>query len=342
MTGQNSPWWAALRADPIPALLAGGDEALSWSVRHDLLGQELSPQPLWQLPRAARLLRAQQPSGAWRHHGARSAIRSAAGYDQLATYQALLDLVAKYRLDRRHPAFQRAARFLLGSQTPKGDLRGIYANQYSPNYTAAILALLIDGGWRDDARVRRRLDWLLQIRQDDGGWAIPLRTVGQSFPRAMQRSQPLQPDRARPFSHLVTGIVVRALAAHPDYHRTRPETHRAARLLASRFFQPDRYPDRRAATYWRKLAYPFRWTDLVAALDALALVGLDVAEPSITRALAWLRAQQGPDGLWRAGYQQAADPSIHRWVSFAIVRVLRRFTPPGPALHARPPDPAHP
>jgi hypothetical protein len=309
-------------------LLAAGDEALGWAVRHDLLGEDLEPDPLWQLPAPVRLLRAQRSDGSWRYGGGGSRLRSETDYDQLATYQSLLSLTAQYRLDSRHPALARAAGFALGFQSPAGDLRGIYGSQYSPNYTAAILAVLVEAGYRADPRVDRAYAWLLSIRQDDGGWAIPLRTVrravARSFAAAMRLPEPLEPDRTRPFSHLVTGIVLRALVAHPGY-RSRAETSHAARLLSSRLFARDAYPDRRDPSYWTKLAYPFRWTDVVSALDAIGLGGLQASEPKIAEALSWLVDAQGENGLWRAGYESPRNKLTHAWASFAATRVLKRF-----------------
>jgi hypothetical protein len=78
-------------------------------------------------------------------------------------------LVSQFRLDARHPALGRAADDLLGFQTAEGDVRGIYANQYTPNYTAAILAVLIDAGYAQDPRVDAGMRWLLSMRQDGGG-----------------------------------------------------------------------------------------------------------------------------------------------------------------------------
>jgi hypothetical protein len=66
----------------------------------------------------------------------------------------------------------------------------------------------------------------------------------------------LEPYRSRPSSHLVTGIVVRALAAHPGY-RHAPGTRRAAELLKSLFFHRDVYPDRAAPSNWLVISYPF-------------------------------------------------------------------------------------
>jgi hypothetical protein len=44
-----------------------------------------------------------------------------------------------------------------------------------------ISELLIKADYVDHIRVVKSLEWLLQMRQDDGGWAIPLRTVNVKF-----------------------------------------------------------------------------------------------------------------------------------------------------------------
>jgi hypothetical protein len=51
----------------------------------------------------------------------------------------------------------RAAQFLFAQQTAKGDFRGIYSTQHAPNYSAAIVAVLIEAGYEEDARVDRCL-----------------------------------------------------------------------------------------------------------------------------------------------------------------------------------------
>jgi len=42
----------------------------------------------------------------------------------------------------------------------------------------------------------------------------PLRTTGAKLDSLMMKGDPVQPARSKPFSHLVTGVVVRAFAAH--------------------------------------------------------------------------------------------------------------------------------
>ncbi len=317
-----------MRYDAVTPLLAVGHAALAWGVGRDLLGEPLEPQSLWELPRVVHAVRCQNEDGSWSYRGGRLQLRSRADYAQLATYQQLLVLVSQYRLDRRHPMIARAASAVLRFQTHEGDIRGIYGSQYTPNYTADLLRLLIEAGYADDRRVLRGMDWLLALRQDDGGWAIPLRTAGSdAFVEAMKLPRPLAPDRTRPSSHLVTGIVLRAFAAHPAY-RSRPEARRAALLLASRFFEPDRYADRKDAAYWTKLAFPFRWTDVVSSLDSLAQIGVEASEPHAREGLRWLLTQQRPTGLWSCGYENSADPLSDQWVTFAAARALKRFYGP--------------
>jgi hypothetical protein len=99
--------------------------------------------------------------------------------------------------------------------------------------------------------LKRGFQWLLSMRQDDGGWAIPLRTTGLvSFTGVLQKAT-IQPNRAKPFSHLVIGIVLRAFAAHAKY-RSSKEAKEAGGLLASRFFRRYAYPHRQNGEFWLK------------------------------------------------------------------------------------------
>jgi hypothetical protein len=75
-----------------------------------------------------------------------------------------------------------------------------------PTTRPSILELLVKAGYGNDPRVLRGFDWLLGTRQADGGWANPLRTRGMN----LRRLGPLtvEPDASKPFSHLVTGVVL--------------------------------------------------------------------------------------------------------------------------------------
>lgn len=249
-------------------------------------------------------------------------------YDLLETYRALGELVEKFGLTRRHPALRQAAEVMLGSQAPDGDLRGIYGAQYSPNYTAGTLELLIKAGYAGDARVERSFAWLLEIRQQDGGWAVPLRTRGMNLQRL--GGPTVRPDPSRPFSHLITGIVLRAFAAHPRGRRS-SAARRAAGLLAGRLFEADVYPDRSDPEYWTAFSFPFWFTDLISALDSLSRVGWPADDGNVRRAMQWLASRQRPDGLFDLRMLRARDRHLPEWLALAICRVTQRFGLPLPA-----------
>ena len=318
-----------LGVDPLPTLQATDNEALRYFVRRDLRGEEVgSVEGLWELPQVVKILRKQQEDGSWKYPGGRPEIRPQANYNQLQTYKTLMDLVEKYGLTRDHPAIERAASFLFTFQTEEGDLRGIYRNQYSPNYTAGMTELLIKAGYGDDPHIRKVFSWLLSMRQDDGGWAVPMRTgvpEGTSTVKeAFWVEETIQPGRSKPFSHWCTGIVLRAFAAHEEYRRA-PEARAAGELLKSRFFRSDPYPDRKAAYFWEKIRYPFWWTDILSALDSLWWLGFSGEDPDIRKGLDWLLDNQVDTGLWEARYLSGGDKDIHLWTTLQVCRVLKRY-----------------
>jgi hypothetical protein len=324
-------WRRQLKLDPIPTLLSSRDEALSYFVRRDLLGERVeSIQHLWQFPEAQRILRKQQPDGSWFYRGNKK--HKDINYSLIETWRQFRFLVEKYGVSREDPSTQKAAEFLFSCQTEEGDIRGFLANQYATYYTGAIMALLIKAGYEDDPRIERGFQWLLSMRQDDMGWSVPI--ITHSFNRetmyklTSQYAEPVEPDRSKPFSHNWTGMVLRAFAAHSRY-RESEAAKTAANLLKSRFFQPDCYTSYQAASYWVKFQYPFWWNNLVAALDSVSLIDPSRGEAMET-ALNWLIDHQEEDGLWRTSYVEgkrrddAKTRDMKLWVSLAICRVFSR------------------
>ena len=316
----------------MPALLATGDEPLTYFVRRDLLGDRVgSPQVLWNHPELLRLLKRQGADGAWSRGGAPK--HAAINYKLIETWRFFRVLVDRYGITRQHPRGRAAAEYLFSCQTRDGDIRGMLADQYATYYTGAILGLLIRAGYKDDPRVERGLRWLLSMRQDDGGWTIPILTRKldrETLYRLTSRhARPVEPDRSKPFSHHWTGMVLRAFAAHPRCRRS-PAARAAATLLKGRFFQPDSYGSYRAASTWLRFEYPFWWTNLVAALDSLSQLGLSGDDASIRAALEWLREHQQASGLWKVSYvsgarENAKTRAMQPWVTLAICRIFRRL-----------------
>ena len=324
---QMNAWRTSLKVDPVPALLASGNAAIGYFARRDLLGEEVQPVGmLCHLPEVERLLSRQLANGAWKYSsGEKQRIRSLEDYNQIETFRVLGHLVEKYGLTRQHPAIRRAADYLFSKQSAEGDFRGIVGNQYSPYYSAAMMELLIKAGYESDARIEAGFRWLLALRQSDGGWALPMRTVGKKFDQETLQADPIRPVAARPSSHLITGMVLRAFAAHGEYRRS-SEAHVAGEFLASRLFAADTYPDRRAPSFWTRFSFPFWFTDLLSALDLLSRLRFIRSDGRIARAFDWFVARQGADGQWRLSLlRMTGEPDRDAWISLAICRVLKRF-----------------
>lgn len=318
-------WLDKFKYNPLPPLLANGNNAISLFVQRDLLDKTVSVQDLWQLPEQQRILKKQHNDGSWEYPGGNKQIRSRENYNQLETYRNLGVLVEEFGFNNEHSAIQKAAEYLFTFQTSEGDFRGIGGNQYLPYYSAAITELLIKGGYENDARIEQVFEWLLSIRQNDGGWVIPFRTKNYNLDVIYKLQKTIKPDVTKPFSHLVTGVVLRAFAAHPTYKHTK-EAHQAGELLTSSLFEKDKYPDRMGKEYWLRFSFPFWFTDLISALDSLSLLGFSEQEPNIDKALKWFIINQQKTGLWELKILKGHNKDIIQlWLALAICRIFKRY-----------------
>jgi hypothetical protein len=307
-------------------LLSAGNNAIAFFAAKDLLGNaEMSMKTLWDLPEAKKIVSKQQPDGSWKYPGGNKNIRSSENYNQIETFRNLGYLVEMYGFNNSNPEIVKAADFLFSFQTDAGDIRGILGTQYTPYYTAGILELLIKAGYADDYHIDKTFKWLNGMRQNDGGWAIPLRTQNKKLDIIAMNSQTLEPDRSKLFSHLVTGVVLRAYAAHKTY-RNSDEAKIAGKLLLSNFFKRDNYPDRSSPDFWLRFTYPFWFTDLISAMDSLSKLGFKKEESRIEEAVQWFITNQQVNGLWKLKTlknQKKYDTDL--WISLAICRILKRL-----------------
>jgi hypothetical protein len=314
-----------LRFNPFPILIKTENMAIKYFTKRDLLNERMeSEEFLWELPEVENILKKQNMEGSWRYISSKKDQRTQENYNQIETYRQLGFLIEKYGLNNHHKAVQKAAEFLFSFQTKEGDFRGIYGNQYSPNYSAGILELLIKAGNYKDPRIEKGLRWLLSVRQNDGGWAIPMRTNNAKWSDIVDSKETLETKRDKPFSHMVTGIVLRAFAAHPKY-RNLDEIKKAGELLSSRFFKPDKYPDRKSLDYWFSVSFPFWWTDIVSSLDTLANLNFSASHPKIELGLNTLRERQLKNGLWDLKLLRTRDKDLPLWVALAICRIFKKF-----------------
>jgi hypothetical protein len=248
------------------------------------------------------------------------------GYDQIETFRQIGLLIEEFGFTKDHPAITRAAEFLLSFQSVEGDIRGIYGNQYTTTYTPAIVELLLKAGYDEsDTRIDRCLKWLISARQEDGGWAIPVRTQGINIFEVNSLEETVEPDRGKPFSHLATGMALRALAASKKYRKS-AEARGAALLLMSRFFKRDVYGDRNTVLYWLSFSYPYWFTDLMTSLDSLARLGFSTTEPKIAEAIAWFVERQSPDGTFsELKLLRNRDKELYLWITLQLARIFESF-----------------
>jgi hypothetical protein len=318
-------WESILKYDPIQPLLSSENEAVVFFAERDLVGKShKNIQLLWELPDAQKIVRKQQRNGSWKYPGGNKSIRSAENYAQLETYRNLAYLVEMFGFNNSSIVISNAIAFLFQFQTDHGDIRGILGSQYMPYYTAAMLELFIKAGYINDNRIERAFSWLASVRQDDGGWAIPLRTRNKKLDIIAMKSKTLEPDYSKPFSHMVTGVVLRAYAAHPEYKNSEI-AKQAGRLLLSNFFKKDNYPDRANAYFWLRFTFPFWFTDLISALDSLSRLGFSKDEPQMEKAIKWLTSRQQKNGLWKLKALKNPQYNPQLWLSLSICRILKRL-----------------
>ena len=312
--------------DPIPKLLSSEIEALRIFVRRDLLNEETGPiKSLWELPETGKILFKQQPDGSWKYPSSRKGGYENENYNLLETYRQLRFLIEQFGMDKKHPSITKAAEYVLAHQSTEGDIRGIFGSQYAPHYTAGLLELLVKAGFVDDTRIEKCYAWFHATRQEAGGWAWPLRTANVSYHDAITQDEPVQSDRSKPFAHALTGFVLRAYAAHPEYRKSKVAWD-AGELMKSRFFKPDKYSDRKAADYWTKFQFPFWWANLLTGLDSLSLIGFSRDDEEVERGLEWFITNQNDDGLWPTGYGKGKKAETMReWVGLAVCRMMKRF-----------------
>jgi len=306
--------------EAIKTLLDTSDEAIIAFTKRNLLGEEVSIEQLWTLPRVKRILKRQKSYGSWIYPNKKAALRSPTNYNQYQTYKTVAELVEFYGLNRKHEAVRKAANYLFSFQTKEGEFRGIYGNQYSPNYSASITEFLIKAGY-NGIRIEKSLNWLLTMRQDDGGWAIPFRTRNEKLD-ALTEKKTIEPDKAKPFSHLITGIVLRPFSLMTAY---RKKVKDAGRLLADRVFSRDKYPDRMGVEYWTKFTYPYHWTDILSTIDTLTLLGIK-NHPRINEIIQWFEKRKQENGIYEVSVMAGAKyKDVKYWITLQYLSVLKRF-----------------
>lgn len=330
------PWATRLKYDPVKPLVASTNAAIVFFAKRDLLGQDVgSIEAIWNLPEVLKITRKQRPDGSWK--SGKNKPDSGCRAELTETWRQLRFLIDQYELNETHSAIKKAAEFVFSCQSDEGDFRGILANQYAPYYTGALLYLLIKAGYPSDPRVERAMQWLLAMRQDDGGWVIGSPgMMGCTWKEACAltsrwSAEPAKRfDRAKPFSAAGTGMAIRAFAVHPVYRHSE-QALKAAALLKSKLLMKDNWSWYEHPDNWVRFQFPYWWNHLLSALDALTLLGMTGDDPDIMRAIRWFVDNQQRDGLWKVSYSRIHKGSekdrtseTRLWITLNVCRIFKR------------------
>jgi hypothetical protein len=188
--------------------------------------------------------------------------------------------------------------------------------------TGNVATSLIRMGYAEDRRVRRALDWLVDVQNQDGGWLCP-------YWRAHIR------DKHGCFMGTITPLD--ALAEYPERLRT-PEMREAIDrgaefMLMHRLYRADHHGFRVINESWLKLGFPQFFYDILRGLDVVTRLGYSEDE-RISDALGVLLGKQGEDGRWilestpsgrmQTNLEQKGKPS--KWITLNALRVLKRVS----------------
>ena len=188
--------------------------------------------------------------------------------------------------------------------------------------TGNVCTSLIRMGYAEDKRVRRALDWLVEVQNMDGGWLCP-------YWRAHIR------DKHGCFMGTITPLD--AFAVYPERLRTPKMKEAISRgaefLLMHRLYKADHHDFRVINESWLKLGFPQFFYDILRGLDVVTRLG-HAEDERINDALEVLLDKQGEDGRWalestpsgrmQTNLEQKGKPS--KWITLNALRVLKRVS----------------
>ena len=198
--------------------------------------------------------------------------------------------------------------------------RYIYEGQLSC-LTGNITAALIRLGYYDDPRVKKALNWLVQIQNLDGGWLCP-------YWRAHIR------DTHSCFYGTIGPL--EAFSVYPKRRwtkRMRDSVHRAAEfVLMHRLYKADHHRFRIINRHWLDFSFPWFYNyNILRGLDILGRLGY-IGDSRLDDALRILLKKRKNDGRWfldntpsgrmHANIEKKGRPS--KWITLTALRILKR------------------
>jgi hypothetical protein len=197
----------------------------------------------------------------------------------------------------------------------------VFEHQYSC-LTGNLTAALIRIGYADDPRVKKALEWLAKVQNEDGGWLCPywrahIKDTHGCFYGTICPLEAL----SEVSSANLTKQMKRAIERGAEF------------LLMHRLFKADHHNYRIIKKSWLKLSFPWFYRyNILRGLDVLTKLGY-VEDERLDDALQLLLQKRRPDGKWilesaptgrmQANLETVGKPS--KWITLNALKVLKRL-----------------
>ena len=227
--------------------------------------------------------------------------------------------LAESGLEAGHASLGKGAEWLLSKEVrtvgdwkvknPQGKPGGWYfeyANELYPDVddTFQVLTALAGMIFQDEAlerekaqAMKRGLDWVLTMQNDDGGWASFDRNCNRQFLTQIPFA-----DHNAMIDPSTSDIVGRGLETLAIL-RFRRDDARVRRAID--FLYKEQEPD---GTWFGRWGCNYIYGTWLA-LRGLECIGEDMQQPHLQKAAAWLRFIQNPDGGWGESLRSYEDPN---------------------------------
>ncbi|MGB9302077.1 MAG: hypothetical protein WCD51_15995 [Anaerolineae bacterium] len=189
-----------------------------------------------------------------------------------------------------------------------------------------LLYVLLAMGLGDDPRVQRALDHLVRL-VDDNGWRCVVAPELGKFRGPGRKADPCP---------IVNVYVLKALAQVPELLES-PAARAGAEML---LWHWEHQRERKIymfgiGTDFRKLKYPFIWYDILHVVDTLSRFPFVRQDPRFQEMVETITSQADEEGHYRAsstyrvwrGWSFADKKSPSPWLTFLVLRILRRIQP---------------
>jgi hypothetical protein len=196
----------------------------------------------------------------------------------------------------------------------------VFEHQYSC-LTGNMAAALIRIGYADDPRVRKALEWLVKVQNEDGGWLCP-------YWKAHIK------DKHGCFYGAICPLEAFSEVKKESLTEKMKETIEkgAEFLLMHRLFKADHHGYKVINQSWLRLSFPWFGYNILRGLDVLTKLGY-AKDERLSDAVEVLLQKQQSNGTWilesapigRMQTNIESKGKSSKWITLIALRVLKRL-----------------